>query len=51
VAFIGLMPIELVHTVILSTLIRTLGFLPQRALRLYQLKRHEFDLDLQGNSP
>ncbi|MGW2158571.1 hypothetical protein [Nonomuraea sp. NPDC001699] len=50
-AFIGLMPIELVHWVILSTLIRMLGFLPQRSLRLHQLRRHEFNLDLQGNSP
>ncbi|MEV4395772.1 hypothetical protein [Nonomuraea sp. NPDC049607] len=45
------MPIELVHWVILSTLIRMLGFLPQRSLRLHQLRRHEFNLDLQGNSP
>ncbi|WP_433509549.1 hypothetical protein ACQP2T_37080 [Nonomuraea sp. CA-143628] len=50
-AFIGLMPIELAYTVISWPLSRMLGFLPQRSLRLYQLKRHEFDLDLQGNSP
>ncbi|MER6511234.1 hypothetical protein ABT158_30760 [Nonomuraea sp. NPDC001636] len=28
-----------------------LGFLPQRSLRLYRLKRYEFNLELQGNSP
>lgn len=50
-AFIGFMPIELVHTVIFSTLIRMVGFLPQRSLRLYQLKRYAFSLELPGNSP
>lgn len=45
-AFIGLMPIELVYQVIFVTLSRMLGFLPQRSLRLYQLKRHEFHLEL-----
>ncbi|MFG1684534.1 hypothetical protein ACGFNP_30525 [Nonomuraea sp. NPDC049269] len=51
-AFIGLLPPEmlpeLAHTLIAPTLIRMLAFLPQRSLRLYQLRRHEFDLGLHG---
>lgn len=50
-AFIGLLGPRWGSWVIASTLIRMLSFLPQQSLRIYQLKRHEFNLDLQGNSP
>ncbi|MEO3872906.1 hypothetical protein ABGB18_29170 [Nonomuraea sp. B12E4] len=47
--WIGLLPLELVHTVIGFTLSRMLGFLPQRAVRDNQLIRHGFNPTVPGD--